>query len=331
MTTPDRPAPFRAGSEAAAAAAPLAQPHVTAATTSPSVLLADVSEFQPDIADAVYLRWSKAIVIRAAYGNQHDDKAWYGGARRDALHSGGARFVGIYQYLVAGQDGTSQANALHRLVGAIRPGEVLIADFEEGQHAMLTAWYNRMIALGYPAKYLWTYSGLNFGQVNGALPVQWLAAYRATEPSSPHKLWQFTSSYNVPGVGLTDASIFHGSIDQLAALAYQATQPPPPPARHAYGPPRNLTVRAGDSSVLVERCDPPVDGPAPDHYEVSVFTGSYPSAQTLVASYPRRMNKAPQQFGSLQNIPSGTHMTLRAFAYADDTRSQYADVRFEMP
>jgi hypothetical protein len=325
MTTLGRPVPFRAGRDAAA---PQVLPHFTA-MTSPFVLLADISEYEPSIADAVYLNWSKAVVIRAAYGDQHDDKAWYGGQRRTLLHSGGARFVGLYQYLVAGQDGGAQANALHGLVGALRPGEVLIADFEEGQHAMLSAWYNRMLTLGYPRQYLWTYSGLNFGQANGALPVEWLAAYGQVEPSSPHKLWQFTSSYSVPGVGLADCSIFHGSVDQLAALAYQGAQPAPAPV--TFGPPRNLTVRAGGGSVLVERCDPPAAGPA-DHYEIWVFTGSFPSAETIVASYPRFMHAAPQQFGSLQTVPSGTHMTLRAVAVAaDGTRSQYADARFEMP
>jgi peptidoglycan hydrolase-like protein with peptidoglycan-binding domain len=193
------------------------------------VLLADISEFQPALADSTYLQWSKAIVIRAAYGDAHDDRAWYGGARRADLHKGGARFLGIYQYLVAGQDGAAQANALHDLVGGLQKGEVIVADFEEGQHAMLTAWYNRMLALGYPARCIWTYSGLSFGQANGALPVQWLAAYQSTEPGSPHTLWQFTSSYSVPGVGYADCSVFHGTIDQLAALAYQGSAPPPPP------------------------------------------------------------------------------------------------------
>lgn len=60
-------------------------------------------------------------------------------------------------------------------MGGLEKGEVLIADFEQGQKAMLTAWYNRMTALGYPAEYLWTYTGLDFGQSAGALPVQWLA------------------------------------------------------------------------------------------------------------------------------------------------------------
>lgn len=228
-TVPAGVTPFRAGRPPGAArAAALAAPAFTGTYT----LLADISEWQPDVADAAYLAWSKAIVIRAAYGDAHDDRAWYGGQRRALLHAGGARFLGIYQYLVTGQDGGAQADALHALVGALQPGEVLIADFEEGAHAMLTAWYNRMLALGYPARYLWTYTGLNFGQASGALPVQWIAAYGAAEPASPHELWQFTDAFAVPGAGTADCSVFHGSIDQLAALAFQPAAAPPPAYRH---------------------------------------------------------------------------------------------------
>jgi GH25 family lysozyme M1 (1,4-beta-N-acetylmuramidase) len=212
------PVMFRAGQQPGAA--PRMAP---ALTTAPSVLLADISEFQPDIADAAYLAWSKAIIIRAMYGDAHDDHAWYGGARRAALHAGGARFVGIYIYLVAGQNGAAQAQAFHKLVGAIQPGEVFVADFEEGSKTVLAAWYNEMLALYGKAitPYLWTYSGLYFGQAQGVLPVQWLAAYGMAEPSSRHTLWQFTDAYAVPGVGTCDASVFHGTIDQLAALACQ--------------------------------------------------------------------------------------------------------------
>lgn len=316
--------PFRAGGSAA----------VTSGSNSlaaaPQVLLADISEFEPNIADAVYLKWSQAIVIRAAYGAKHDDKAWYGGQRRQLLHSGGARFLGIYQYLVAGQDGAEQADALYALVGALQPGEVLIADFEEGQHTMLTAWYNRMLDIGYPRQYLWTYSGLSFGQASGALPVEWIAAYGQGEPSSPHKLWQFTDSYAVPGVGSADCSVFHGTIDQLAALACQKPQPAPA----AFGPPRNIRVQAGDSTVKVLSCDPPAASPYPvDHYQVWVYVGSYPHGSDLAdASYPRHMNAAPEQFGSLQHIPSGTHMTCRVRAYGPQGQeSAYADVKFVMP
>lgn len=318
MTAP-RPAPFRAGRM------PGANPLHIAATPGPSVLLADVSEFEPSIADAAYLAWSQAIVIRAAYGAQHDDRAWYGGQRRALLHQGGARFLGIYQYLVAGQDGAAQADVFAGLVGKLQPGEVLIADFEEGQHAMLTAWYNRMLSHGYPQRFLWTYAGLNFGQANGALPVEWIAAYGQAEPASPHKLWQFTDAFQVPGVGLADCSVFHGTIDQLAALACAA------PAPVIIGPPRNVAVTPGDTTVKVTRCDPP-QGMAADHYKVWVYRGSYPHDSDLMATYPRTMERVPQQFGSLQGIPPGGHMTLRVRAYdAAGNESAYADVHFAMP
>ncbi len=226
MSTPTR-IPFRAGDvgvtpviRAAGIDIPVSieRPAIT-----PQVLVADVSEFQPWVVDAVYLEWSKAIVVRAMYGSAHDDQAWFGGWRRTFLHQGGVRFLGIYQYLVAGQSGADQARAFRRLVGPIQPGEVFIADVEEGDRAMLTAWYDEMLVqYGQDIhKYLWVYTGESFGAANDLLPVEWIAAYGQTEPASPHKLWQFTDSYQVPGVGTADCSVFHGTIDDLAALAYQ--------------------------------------------------------------------------------------------------------------
>lgn len=280
------------------------------------------------MSDAVYLEWSKAIVIRALYGSSHEDKAWYGGMRRTLLHQGGVRFLGIYQYLVAGQSSASQAAAFKSLVGAIEPGEVFIADAEEGNHALLIGWYNAMLTEcgDWIHKYLWTYTGENFGAANDLLPVEWIAAYGQSEPSSPHKLWQFTDSYEVPGVGRADCSLYHGTIDELASLAYSVPITP-----STFGPPQNLAVRSGTSTVLVERCDPPLVVPAPiDHYEISVYVGSYPSVATLCPSYPRYMADAPAQFGNL-HVPAGEHMTCRTVAYtAAGEASEYADVHFQM-
>jgi hypothetical protein len=324
MAQSSRKIPFRAGGPPGEAL------HPAVSFSGAYTLLADVSEFEPDVADAAYLAWSKAIIIRAAYGDAHDDKAWYAGTRRSALHQGGAEFLGIYQYLVNGQPGAAQAQAVHALVGGFQKNEVLVADFEEGQHAMLTDWYNEMLTLGYPGQFLWTYTGLYFGQAQGALPVQWLADYTSTEPSSPHTLWQFSSGYTIPGVGVGDCSLYHGTTAELSALAYQGGVTPPAPA--PFGPPRNLQVQPGKSSVLVSRCDPPATLPAPvDHYEISVFTGSYPTAAALVPSYPRYMKAAPAQFGGLDTIPVGEHMTLRAIAHtAGGQASQYADVAWVM-
>ena len=202
----------------------------TAAAGTPTVLLADVSEFQQDINDAAYLKWSKAIVIRAAYGAQHTDHAWFGGQRRDLLHAGGARFVGIYQYVVAGQDPARQAAALVSLIGKLRPGEKIIADIEEGSGNLRDTWriWSSEVA-GATGDDPWVYSGLNFASVHGLAPVNWVAAYQRAEPSPRHALWQFTDKFAVPGVGSADCSLFHGTIDQLAALAHGGTRPEPPP------------------------------------------------------------------------------------------------------
>lgn len=217
------PVAFRAGGE------PRGVPAFGAA---PSVLLADVSEFEPQINDPIYLHWSRAVIIRAAYGDAHDDAAWYGGARRDALHKGGARFIGIYQYLVAGQDAAAQAHALIRLVGKLRPGEKLICDLEEGNGNQLARYrqWSAVIAAAYGTSdgaKPWLYSGLDFAATHG-LHADWLAAYQGTEPATPHLLWQFSPSYPVPGVGLADCSVFRGTIDQLASYAYGGKPAPPP-------------------------------------------------------------------------------------------------------
>jgi hypothetical protein len=246
MTTPrqDRPVMFRAG--AAAAEEPLL-PRVpiaaAARAAAPKVLLADISEFQFDINDAAYLLWSKAIIIRAAYGAQHDDHAWRGGQRRDLLHAGGARFVGIYQYVVAGQDPARQAAALVELVGELRPGEKIIADIEEGSGNLLDTWriWSAEVA-GATGDEPWLYSGLNFAAAHHLSPVEWVAAYQPAEPAVTHHLWQFTDAFQVPGVGTADCSVFHGSIDQLAALAFQ---PPAPPAQEDDMPSGLITSPAG--------------------------------------------------------------------------------------
>lgn len=230
--------PFRAGrAQPVELASPAMAAEFTAAAASGAkVLLADVSEFQPDINDAAYLAWSKAIVIRAAYGAQHDDRAWYGGARRAALLSGGARFLGIYQYLTAFEDAKTQAQAFLRIIGGkLNSGEVPLLDLEEGsgnQAARRDTWYKTIQdGLGFSP---WDYSGLYFARDHGLEPVQWVAAYQGTEPSPAHTLWQFTDAFQVPGAGVADCSVFHGTIDQLAALAFGGTvtppQPSPPPA-----------------------------------------------------------------------------------------------------
>jgi hypothetical protein len=153
----------------------------------------------------------------------------------------------------------------------------------------------------------------------------WVADWNFTELQAIADIAAASGPYPVIGVQFTDNGDFDSDAFSAAWLAAVSG------STGTFGPPRNLAVRAGTGSVLVERCDPPAVTPAAvDHYEVSVFTGSYPSAATRV--YQRYMKAAPEQFGSLQEIASGEHMTLRAVAYTADGRaSKYADVHFEMP
>jgi hypothetical protein len=228
----DLPVMFRAGRSSGES-----PQHLAAAEAMPPdfgaevTLLADCSEFQPNINDAAYLAWSKAIVIRAAYGDAHDDRSWFGGQRRELLHQGGAKFIGIYQYLVAGQDAAAQAGRFCALVGKLQPGEKLICDLEEGSGNQSGRWKAWAQAVrDKTGDEPWLYSGENFASVHGLAPVPWVAAYQNAEPAVTHRMWQFTDKFAVPGVGTCDCSVFHGTIGQLAALAHGGSQPAPPPA-----------------------------------------------------------------------------------------------------
>ena len=216
------------------------------------VLLADISQFQREIV-AAYFAWSRAVIFRAMYGTTVD-KAWYGGERRSFIHDNGAKFTGIYQYVTAFQNVLAQADALGNLLGSLKPGEKIIADIEEGagsQQARWVQWATRVAQLGDDP---WDYSGANYARDHGLQPVDWIAAYGTREPDPPHKLWQFTDAFTVPGIaGAVDCSVYHGSIDDLAALAYQPAKPPPPPPPPAEEPMLvlgNALVSGGPAAVL---------------------------------------------------------------------------------
>lgn len=199
--------------------------------SDPAVTLTtDISEFDPEINDAEYVaNFSRACIVRAAYGDAHDDLAWYGGQRRDFLHAAGIKFLGIYQYVVASQEIAPQVDALLRLVGTLRKGEKLIADIEEGSGSQALRWLQwAELVQQATGDSPWDYSGLFFARDHGLAPVNWVAAYGQSEPVVSHTLWQFTDAFPVPGVGVADCSLYHGTVDQLAALAFQGTVPPPP-------------------------------------------------------------------------------------------------------
>ena len=200
------------------------------------LLLPDLSEFTPH-ADMCGIKAENggAAVIRAAYGTSHPDHVFT--ALRAA--ASGFAFLGIYQYLTAGQDAAAQARVFVKLVGKLGPHEVPVLDLEEGagnQAPRAAAWATVVDkAFGLASlplnKRSWLYSGENFAEEHGLGPIfagarhTWVAAYGNTEPSLGHTLWQCTDGQvgphitNWPGAGKCDTNLYHGTLAQLAALA----------------------------------------------------------------------------------------------------------------
>ncbi len=193
------------------------------------VHIPDVSEFQPNVDwKQVAARNGGAAIIRAMYGTAHVDKAWRGGARRKSAHEDGVHVLGIYQYVVQGEDAGAQAAAFVELVGELRPGEFAVIDLEEGagdQLARAQAWLTHVDAhLSYPGyRGAWLYSGAAFFEEHGLMPIAnskrhtWVAAYQASPPSVPHTLWQYTDSAEWPGIGKCDSSVYEGDLAGLRA------------------------------------------------------------------------------------------------------------------
>ncbi len=200
-----------------------------------TLLIPDLSEFQPNASmPGIRKMNGGAAVIRAAYGAVHADHVF----SQHRTAAAGFRFLGIYQYLVASQDAIKQAAAFVHLVGKLGPHEVPVLDLEEGdgsQHQRALDW------CGYVDTHLgkksWVYSGEAFAGAHGLAPIfasvrhTWVAAYRDSEPELGHTLWQCTDGQNGPhrtswpGAGACDTNVFHGSIDQLAALTGAPSYP----------------------------------------------------------------------------------------------------------
>jgi hypothetical protein len=206
-----------------------------------TVLLPDLSEFQPS-ADMAGIKRANggAAIIRLAYGDQHPDHV--GTRLRANARMAGFPFLGLYQYLVAGQDVAAQARAFCALAGKLAPHEIPVLDLEEGsgdQFARAAQWM--AIVGGELGRAPWLYSGESFAKDHGLAPIfdgslvhTWVAAYRTTEPALGHTLWQSTNGVtgaNItawPGAGRCDTSIYHGTLEQLAALVDPPKRKPAP-------------------------------------------------------------------------------------------------------
>jgi len=211
-----------------------------------AVTLPDVSEFQSP-AGGNAPNWAGikstnggAAIIRVGYGNNHIDGMLV--SNRTAIKSLDFGFRGLYQYLRAGQDAPSQANAFIDWIGPhLNEGEIPILDLEEGagnQSARANQWFS-IIDGAYGLESLplgqrsWLYSGQNFANTAGLAPIfnsarrTWVAAYQSSETGLlPHTVWQSTNGQvganrtSWSGCGFCDTSIYPGTLASLSALGW---------------------------------------------------------------------------------------------------------------
>ena len=220
----------------------------------PDIHIPDVSEFQDRVDFAAV---GPAVILRAHNGYRADHTF---AARRADAHTHGLRAVGLYCYLVKDRDAAVQAHEAAAVIGRLQPGEMVWVDVEEGSgdQSSRAETFAREIdsACGGHAG---IYSGESFltDHLRGTYGRRiWVAAYRTSEPTATHALWQHSDREPHRGVsGPCDCSIFHGSADDLRTLFGwpPATKPAPgkPTPAKAKATPNAAQVQATQQAVHV--------------------------------------------------------------------------------
>jgi len=270
------------------------------------VTLPDVSEFQspaggnaPNWA-GIKAQNGGAAIIRVGYGNAHLDGMLR--SNRAAIKSQRFGFCGLYQYLRAGQDPLSQANAFIDWIGPnLNEGEIPVLDLEEGagnQSSRANQWFG-IIDAAYGLTSLplsqrsWLYSGQNFAVSAGLAPIfdsarrTWIAAYQSSAAGLlPHTLWQSTNGQvganrtNWSGCGFVDTSSYLGNLASLASLGWH------PPARMSAPPIQEeedmqiqndkkfgaVSFAGGQYTWIAFFCDPGGEGKTPNVLRVAPFS-----------------------------------------------------------
>lgn len=192
-----------------------------------SIYLPDVSEFQSKTNPAgIKSQNGGALIIRAGYGYAHKDLVF--DKLRTASQKAGMRTIGIYHYVVASQDITTQANQFCAWVGKRAANEWCIIDLEEGsgnQLARANTWIN--IVSKKLGGFIAVYSGNAFISAHGLTSLfkagkGWVADYGAT-PTQPHFLHQYSNGTYAPiknwsGAGNCDSNVYNGTLDQFVKL-----------------------------------------------------------------------------------------------------------------
>lgn len=160
-----------------------------------------------------------AIIIRAGYGI-YEDAFW----KLNVAAAGKYQWWAAYWYINKDIDSASQARKFLDVIGDLQPNAT-IGDLEEGDGDQSGREAVFLDVLTEQGAKDFTYSGAWFTRAHNLQHVEWIAAYTNSEPADAHELWQFTSSYLFPGInGHVDASVFHGSIDDLIALTGSPNQ-----------------------------------------------------------------------------------------------------------
>ena len=192
------------------------------------ITLADISEYQQSLNAGSYLAAGHHCIIVRAHNGYRPDNMWPG--RRDYLRKFPFVAVGYYQYLVGGRPSVDQAEDLIGTLGTLAHNEFVICDSEEGsgfQGDRVREW-TRIIDshFGFPstvyASESWWGDKLG-GASNWQGRPRWVAAYRSSEPTIPHELWQNNDHSGLPGIvgDGGDGNIFNGSDLDFARIFLQ--------------------------------------------------------------------------------------------------------------
>jgi len=299
-----------------------------------TVKLPDVSEFQsPASGNAPNWAGIKsqnggAAIIRVGYGNAHLDGMLV--SNRATIRSLKFGFCGLYQYLRAGQDVVSQANAFINWIGPnLNEGEIPVLDLEEGagdQSGRASQWFGiiddayRLASLPLSQR-SWLYSDQDFAVSAGLAPIfnsarrSWVAAYQASETGLlPHTLWQSTNGQtgtnktSWSGCGFCDTSLYHGTLASLSGLGWH-----PPTNQSLPLPEEEMQIQndkkygavafaGGQFTWISFFCDPDGEGKTPNVLRVAPFSGAShgfagittvtigPATQKITVALPKNCN-----------------------------------------
>jgi GH25 family lysozyme M1 (1,4-beta-N-acetylmuramidase) len=194
----------------------------------------DVSQFQPVNLDwKAYKAWSaqgdgiSRVAIRSSYGVGYKD-VHFDQYRAGALAAGIDQILFYHYSYPSINSAINEANSQHSIVGAIRPHDLLILDFEEGVSAATSSWAYNWLAqqeANYDGKLpgIYASSGYIIQRLQDnrlAKYPLWLANWQFTPDERPpvpspwtaYEFVQYTdNATNVPGIpGTVDCNIYLG-------------------------------------------------------------------------------------------------------------------------